>query len=67
MPQLVVNMKVKTQNKDCRNLKNFRFKMRHAPYLNRYAPVEKTNSKKRKYIFTKYLFPNKETRIFVGL
>jgi len=29
--------------------------------------LKKANSKKRKYIFTKYLFPNKETRIFVGL
>ena len=35
MPQLVVNMDVKTQNKECRKLKNYRFKMRHAPYLNR--------------------------------
>ena len=36
MPQLVVNMKVNTQNKHYRNLKNNRFKMRHAPYLNRW-------------------------------
>jgi len=35
MPQLVVNMKVNTQNKHCRNLKNYRFKMRHAAYSNR--------------------------------
>jgi hypothetical protein len=35
MPQIVVNMNVKTQNKHSRNLKNNRFKMRHAPYLNR--------------------------------
>ncbi len=36
MPQLVVNMKDNTQNKISRNLKNNRFKMRHAPYSNRY-------------------------------
>jgi hypothetical protein len=36
MPQSVVNMKVNTQNKISRNLKNNRFKMRHAPYSNRY-------------------------------
>jgi len=36
MPQLVVNMKVNAQkNIDCRNFKNNRFKMRHAPYSNR--------------------------------
>ena len=35
MPQLAVNMKVKTHNKVSRNLKNNRFKMRHAAYLNR--------------------------------
>ena len=35
MPQLVVNMEVNIQNEDCRKLKNYRFKMRHAPYLNR--------------------------------
>ena len=35
MPQLIVNMKVNTQNKDCGNLKNNRFKLRHAPYSNR--------------------------------
>jgi len=35
LPQLVVNMDVNTQNKHCRNLKNNRFKLRHAPYLNR--------------------------------
>jgi len=35
MPQLAVNMKVNIQNKDCRNLKNCRFKKRHAPYSNR--------------------------------
>jgi len=35
MPQLAVNMEVNTQNKDSRNTKNNRFKMRHAPYLNR--------------------------------
>jgi len=37
MPQLVVNMKVKVQNKDCRNTKNNRFKLRHAQYSNRCA------------------------------
>ncbi len=40
MPQLVVNMKVNTQNKHCRNLKNNRFKMRHAAYSNRYAAYD---------------------------
>ncbi len=30
MPQLVVNMKVNTQNKDYRNMENNRFKMRYA-------------------------------------
>jgi len=35
MPQLAVNMEVNAQNKDCPNLKNNRFKMRHAPYSNR--------------------------------
>jgi len=42
MPQLVVNMKVNTKNKDYRNLKNNRFKLRHAPYLNRYPQAERT-------------------------
>jgi len=37
MPQLVVNMKVNIQNKISRNLRNNRFKMRHAPYLNRWG------------------------------
>ncbi len=37
MPQLVVNMKVNTRNKISSNLKNNRFKMRHALYLNRYG------------------------------
>ena len=32
MPQLVVNMKVNTQNKYCRNLKNICFKLRHTAY-----------------------------------
>jgi len=32
MPQSVVNMKVNTQNKDCRKLKISRFKMRHVAY-----------------------------------
>ncbi len=35
MPQLVVNMKVSTQNKISSDLKSNRFKMRHAPYSNR--------------------------------
>ncbi len=35
MPQLVVKMKVNTQNKHCRNLKNNCFKMWHAAYSNR--------------------------------
>ena len=35
MPQLVVNMKVNTQNKHCRKLKNNHFKMRYAAYLER--------------------------------
>jgi len=35
MPQLVVNMKVNTQNKHYRKLKNNLFKMRHAAYSNR--------------------------------
>jgi len=37
MPQLAVYMKVNTQNKVCRNLKNNHFKLR-------YAPVEKIGS-----------------------
>ena len=41
MPQLVVNMKVNTQNKISRNLKNNRFKMRHAPYSKRYQQGKK--------------------------
>ncbi len=35
MPQLVVNMKDRIQNKGSRNTKNNRFKLRHAPYSNR--------------------------------
>ena len=35
MPQLVDRIKVNILNKDYRKLKNYRFKMRHAPYLNR--------------------------------
>ncbi len=35
MPQLVVNMEDTVSNKDCRNTKNNRFKVRHAPYSNR--------------------------------
>ena len=37
MPQLVVNMEVDTQNKQYRNLKNYHFKMRYAPYLYRHT------------------------------
>ncbi len=33
--QLVINMKVNIQNEHCSNLKNNRFKMRHAAYSNR--------------------------------
>jgi DNA gyrase inhibitor GyrI len=36
MPQLVVNMKVNTQNIISRSLKMMGSKMRQAPYLNRY-------------------------------
>lgn len=42
MPQLVVNMEDSTQNKVCRNLKNNRFKMRHAAYLNRWRALKTT-------------------------
>jgi len=38
MLQLVINIKVIEQNKDCRNLKNNRFKMQHAPYSNHQTP-----------------------------
>ncbi len=41
MPQLVVNMKVNTQNKDCRNLKII-VSMRHAPYSNRWRALKTT-------------------------
>jgi len=41
MPQSAVNMKVNMQNKDICNTENNRFKMRHAPYLNRYQQAEK--------------------------
>ena len=49
MPQLVVNMKVNTINKIYSSLKNNRFKMRHAPYLNRCkpAPANRGFSKKQ--------------------
>jgi len=40
MPQLLVNMEVNTQNKYCRNLRNNRFKMRHAAYSHRYAKLK---------------------------
>jgi len=33
-------MKVNTQNKVSRKLKNNRFKQRHAPYSNRYAQAK---------------------------
>ncbi len=39
MPQLVVDVKVNTQNKVSSNLKNNHFKMRHAPYLDRWAAI----------------------------
>ncbi len=42
MPQLVVNMKVTTQNKHYRNLKFYRFKKRHAPYSKRYTQIRTT-------------------------
>jgi len=35
MPQLVVIVKVNAQYKVYHNLKNNRFKLRHAPYTNR--------------------------------
>jgi len=41
MPQLVVNMKVDTQNIVSRKLKSKHFKLRHAPYSNRYHQLEK--------------------------
>jgi len=37
MPQLVVNMEVNIRDKVSRKLKSYRFKKRHAPYLNRWA------------------------------
>ncbi len=51
MPQLAVSMKVNTQNKISRNLKNNRFKMRHAPYSNRCATLKEKfrNNKKGLY------------------
>lgn len=39
MPQLAVNIKVSTQKKHCCNMKENRFKIRHAPYLDRYASL----------------------------
>jgi len=42
MPQLVVYMKVSTQNKHYRKLKNNRFKMRHAAYSNRCRAFKET-------------------------
>ncbi len=45
MPQLVVNMKDNTQNKDCRNLKNNCFKLRHAPYSNCYLLLKKNEKR----------------------
>ena len=39
MPQLAVNMKVNTRNKISRNLKKNHFKLRHAPYSNRYKTM----------------------------
>ena len=44
MPQLVVNMKLNIQNSISHNLKNSRFKMRHAPYLNRCSQLGNKNN-----------------------
>jgi hypothetical protein len=41
MPQLVVNMKVNTQNIISRSLKMMGSKMRQAPYLNRWQQDER--------------------------
>ena len=41
MPQLVVKMKVDTQNKVRRKLKENSNKLRHAPYLNRCIPLKR--------------------------
>jgi len=40
MPQLVVNVKDNMQNRISRKLKNNRFKLRHAPYSNRYQTLK---------------------------
>ena len=44
-----VYMKVNTQNKVSHKLKNNRFKLRHAPYSNRWASL-KSQVKYRKYL-----------------
>ncbi len=41
MPQLIVNMKDITQNRNGRNLKNNRFKLRHAAYSNLWVQVRR--------------------------
>jgi hypothetical protein len=66
MPQLIVNMEVNTQNKVRSKLKSYRFKKRHAPYLNRYAPVGETNSYKNgKIFFLKCLLSGMGKYVFV--
>jgi hypothetical protein len=40
MPQFAVNMKDNTQNKVSYKLKNNCFKLRHAPYSNRYQQLK---------------------------
>ena len=49
MPQHIVNIKVNTQNKISRCLKSNRFKMRHAPYSNRYKLSKLPNKMKTKF------------------
>jgi len=53
IPQLVVNMEVNTQNKHCCNLKNNRFKMRHAAYSNRCSKAKRQKQRNK-------MFANKE-------
>ena len=60
MPQLVVNMNNRTLINIGGNLKDNNFKLRHAPYSNRYAPVGETNSfKMEKSFFLKRLLSGK--------
>ena len=47
MPQYVVNMEVNTQNKVRSKLKSYRFKKRHAPYLNRCTQAKRTTEQQR--------------------